>query len=41
MKVKKTKIKNISKNRIRHSNMSNAYNKCCTGHKDTEYVFIV
>ena len=35
------KFKNIEKNKIQHSIKSNAYNECCTRHKNIEYVFIV
>ena len=41
MKTNKPKLKNIDKNRTEHSDKSNAYNECCTRHKDIEYVFIV
>ena len=39
MKTNKPKLKkNIN---TQHSNKSNAYNECCTRHKDNEYVFTV
>ena len=41
MKTNKPKLKNIDKNRTRHSNKSNAYNECFTIHKDIKHVFIV
>ena len=42
MKTNKPKLKeNRQKNRAQNSNNSNAYNECCTRHKDIEYVFIV